>query len=66
LAPTRDPRVAVALGEALTDPASAVSVAAIQAIDSHYGAVCFTLVEVGRWWEANEADLRRRAKELPR
>jgi hypothetical protein len=59
LAPSQDPRVAVALGEAMQDPSPAVLAAA------HYGAGTST-AEVCAWWKQNEADLRRRAKLLPR
>jgi len=51
--------VAVALGEAMQDPSPAVLAAA------HYGAGTST-AEVCAWWKQNEADLRRRAKLLPR
>jgi hypothetical protein len=69
LAETRDVRVAVALGEALSD-AELGDGAAIML------ACCYrpqprllfadAIGESRRWWKANEADLRRRAAQLPR
>ena len=72
LAPTRDPRVGVALGQALTDDAPEVRSAAADLLLGHYAGVVtepspildpegFAL----RWWKKNEADLRRRAEQLP-
>jgi hypothetical protein len=71
LAPTRDPRVGVVLGElqerwhaapyrAPPDPGAA----AITLLRAHYlpGA---DYKQVLGWWKRNEADLRRRAKRLP-
>ncbi len=65
LAPTGDPRVGVALGEAL----EALGVrdhlarhAEVDLIEEHYH------TGGGRadaWWRENQADLRRRAKQLP-
>jgi hypothetical protein len=64
LAPTRDPRVAVALGELFVEEAA---IPAVRLLAEFYlpeekrgstDAVC-------DWWRANEADLRRRAAELP-
>jgi hypothetical protein len=65
LAPAHDPRVAVALGEALPDPWPAVRAAAFRGAAAYYGAGRST-AEVCAWWKENEADLRRRAKGLPR
>jgi hypothetical protein len=65
LAPSQDPRVAVALGEAMQDPSPAVLAAAFRGAAAHYGAGTST-AEVCAWWKQNEADLRRRAQELPR
>jgi hypothetical protein len=69
LAQTRDVRVAVALGEAMGD-------ADLREAPYHLMLLHFAsdltgdgqglLAEVARWWGKNEADLRRRAKELPR
>jgi hypothetical protein len=78
LAATRDPRVALVLGEALDRaagardfdnlevpiillathyvPKKAALAGSISPIDGH---------DVVKWWKANEADLRRRAKLLP-
>jgi hypothetical protein len=64
LAPTKDPRVAIALYEAAAEDSYLNSVLArffVQGTPfqkgSHY--------HVTDWWEANEANLRRRAKQLP-
>ena len=65
LAPSQDPRVAVALGEAMQDPSPAVLAAAFRGAAAYYGAGTST-AEVCAWWQENEADLRRRASELPR
>ena len=65
LGATRDPRVAVALMDASLDKANPTKVRleAIMALKAHFpDRNC----SVERWWEANEADLRRRASELPR
>jgi hypothetical protein len=75
LAPTGDPRVAVALGEALKGEGELVRLAAARNV-VYYGAppivasprVGFEARQIERashWWAANEADLRRRAKQLP-
>jgi hypothetical protein len=76
LAPTRDARVAVALGEALGDAALEVRSAAAAGLLGHYIGLADLLAkpparlteeqEALRWWKGHEADLRRRAKELPR
>jgi hypothetical protein len=71
LAPARDPRVAVALGEALSDHCDWIVVNAWWAIEAHYNreplAGPYSSQRAAwRWWNVNEADLRRRAKELPR
>jgi hypothetical protein len=72
LAPIRDARVAVALGEAISSDDLEVSRRAIGLVFTHYEA---ELPEVSSaspisgmvfgWWKENEADLRRRAKQLP-
>jgi hypothetical protein len=68
LAPTHDPRVAVTLGEAMDRDHRL-------APDEQWHAKGLLLKyyagpdwsgRVGAWWEQNEADLRRRAKQLPR
>jgi hypothetical protein len=72
LAPTRDPRVAVALGEALESSNKRIISAAVYALAYHYDTcVLYPREETPdaaalRWWKANKADLYRRAKELPR
>jgi hypothetical protein len=65
LAPTADPRVAVALGEALASydlPYPELMLLA----EHHLPAKNRGSTDaVWDWWRENEADLRRRAKELP-
>ena len=71
LAPTHDPRVAVTLGEALAD--TEIDEVAAWELRSHYRTTRGSLPinkdelmkESTTWWKANEADLRRRAKQLP-
>jgi hypothetical protein len=71
LARTRDPRVAVALGEAMRNGQyDRVRLHACWAIEACYsrnlpGFPYNSIREAQRWWNANEADLRRRAQELP-
>jgi hypothetical protein len=72
LAPTGDPRAAVALGEALSDRSQPVSAAACDGLVDHYAPRAL-LEQFGerwltarQWLRVNEAELRRRAKELPR
>jgi hypothetical protein len=77
LAPSRDPRVAIALGEFLGCAADEVNqFDAALLICRHYGApLQFSKNGLSRgsefvrgagvWWEKNEADLRRRARQLP-
>jgi hypothetical protein len=69
LARTKDPRVAVVLGDLLTGPDEEVSFKAAVLMRQNFP------VEITAglyrsmalyWWEANEADLRRRAAQLPR
>ena len=74
LAPTGDVRVAVALGDAWGDTDGGLGTIAQNLLAEHYcpkgdepkshGAM--TWGRVTDWWKKNEADLRRRAKELPR
>jgi hypothetical protein len=72
LAPTRDPRVAVALGEAFDEEDKGyfrfrLSICLDEWFvppDFRPKADCIEVVR--RWWDANEADLRRRAAQLPR
>jgi hypothetical protein len=70
LAPTRDVRVAVALGEALDEPAGLLSGEAVVLLLAHYDIGPTSPLEdlsgvVHRWWKKNKTDLRRRAKLLP-
>jgi hypothetical protein len=70
LAPARDVRVAVALGEAVDGPAGLLSGEAVVLLLAHYDIGAMSPLEdlsgaVRRWWKANKADLRRRAKQLP-
>jgi hypothetical protein len=65
LGATRDPRVAVALMEACLDKANPTDVR-LEAILSLKAYFPDRDCSVERWWKENEADLRRRAKELPR
>jgi hypothetical protein len=75
LAPIRDPRVAVALGEALGNWNEKVRWAALSLILKYYcppprELEMFSTAALPRkaddWWKANEADLRRRAAQLLR
>jgi hypothetical protein len=73
LAATRDPRVAVVLGELLERSQTAPQrespdpgVAADVLLHVHYVPGGGGNKEVFDWWKKNEADLRRRAKLLPR
>ncbi len=70
LAPTKDPRVAVALGEALSDAdpdnAAASLLCQYYLPDSKPPSPKWAHLPAGEWWEANEDDLRRRAKLLPK
>jgi hypothetical protein len=68
LAPTRDPRVAIALVEAHPAGSTCMVQEDILLMDYfvrgtrfHHGDSMY----VDGWWEANEADVRRRAKQLP-
>ncbi|HEX5270274.1 MAG TPA: hypothetical protein VFW33_07305 [Gemmataceae bacterium] len=72
LAPTHDPRVALALGKGLGDPSFPVHAAACDCLVDYY-APRDLLESLGsrwmtacQWWNANEADPRRRAAQLPR
>jgi len=75
LAPTRDPRVAIALAQVAVDPELPLGERGRQhaafflmehyiprdqwVYDAKYS------VTAARWWEANEADLRRQARQQP-
>jgi hypothetical protein len=73
LAGVRDPRVAVALGQALYDPRSEVRVQAAFGIFFNQTGEVPKRMMTGKtavnwareWWAANEDDLRRRARRLP-
>ena len=75
LAPTKDPRVAVVLGEMLTGGERGVSKPGYRAaglINRYYSTYPVrgvgwdaTVGTADEWWKDNEADLRRRAKQLP-
>jgi hypothetical protein len=72
LAPTRDVRVCVALGEALGDAEVTVAGAAGLALARYYlpaavkGDRSDRYIAAFNWWLKNKADLRQRASELPR
>lgn len=71
LAPTRDVRVAVALGEALDEPGGVLSGEAVVLLLAHYDIGPTSPLEdlkgaVRRWWKKNKAELTRRAAKLPR
>jgi hypothetical protein len=72
LAPTHDPRVGVALGEALAEENSEVGkVAAYLIAKCSYRRASPLITskfyyDSQAWWKASEADLRRRAARLPR
>jgi hypothetical protein len=70
LAPTHDPRVTVIIGDALSDDSSEVARVAVQLAEEYYypgiGALSLHPKLIAkRWWEYHEADIRRRAHELP-
>jgi hypothetical protein len=72
LAATGDPRVAVVLGELMRDEkegdGAETTLGIFFACRPHSSVQChtFTSQQVRLWWHANEADLRRRAAQLPR
>jgi hypothetical protein len=74
LAETRDPRVAVALGQALYDRSDHLCFQAAFGILFHQSGekvekmmpAPATLAWARDWWDAHKADLRRRAAKLPR
>lgn len=65
LAPTRDPRVAVALGEVLASSGLPYPEIALLAEFYLPPEKVGSTDAVWDWWRANEAGLRRRARELP-
>jgi hypothetical protein len=69
LAPTKDPRVAMVLGELLTGQDEDVSFEAAVVLKQTFPSAIPSGVyreQALFWWKVNEAALRRRAKELPR
>ena len=68
-----DLRAVIAVGEALNDSSKEVRQAAVQIVLFGYGGISYGIRAIPsqfeqvaqRWWEKNEADLRRRAKQLP-
>jgi hypothetical protein len=69
LAPTRDPRVAIALVEAHPAGSTVMVREDLLLMDYFVRGTRFhrgDSMNVDGWWEANEADLRRRAAQLPR
>jgi hypothetical protein len=70
LAPTHDPRIAVVLGESLDSQEDILCVVACRLLDQHFVTgpkpPARRVHRVSDWWDAHEADLRRRAKQLPR
>jgi hypothetical protein len=70
LAPTCDVRVAVALGDAWGDSDGGVGTVAQALLAEYYceprpNTIAGAWGPVTDWWKKNEADLRRRAKQLP-
>jgi hypothetical protein len=70
LGPTRDPRVAVVLGEAMHDRSKLVSGEAVGQVVSYFlGPQVWGVLgprEVAElWWKENAADLRQRARQFP-
>ena len=70
LAATRDPRVTVELGEMLSsDSEGDVHVACMLILKHQFTRRSYSIGEFyglpPKWWKENEADLRRRAKQLP-
>jgi hypothetical protein len=68
LAPTHDPRVAIVLGEAMDTNDSVGCEAELLLLYYYVPRPAGSIVGgdwVHPWWDKNEADLRRRAKQLP-
>jgi hypothetical protein len=72
LASTHDPRVALALAQALTDGSAEVRSAGAAGLLGHFAELVTEPSpllddeqEGRRWWKRHEADLRRRAQQLP-
>jgi hypothetical protein len=69
LAKTRDPRVAVELGKWLVGANRDLQFEAIGQLALHFARETRfdngKVINVTAWWDANEAGLRRRAKQLP-
>ena len=75
LAAIRDPRVALALGEAfMQDNPQELRLAGIRAVVTYYARLppeqrsdnLYAFINARAWWKENEADLRHRAAQLPR
>ena len=74
LARTRDPRVALVLGELFQGRDAAVAknevtfghIVSKHTLQQFYATEAAGREEIYDWWKANEADLRRRASRLPR
>jgi hypothetical protein len=74
LAGSRDVRVEVVLGElreagvadGASEAANRLGFEAHCLLARHYGLMGYSDAEIRRWWADNEADLRRRASQLPR
>ncbi|HZT80268.1 MAG TPA: hypothetical protein VFA26_08605, partial [Gemmataceae bacterium] len=64
LAPTRDPRVALLIREFPPDDIPPTTYIALRRLLVRYYVPPGERLD--RWWEANQADLRRRARQLPR
>lgn len=67
-ASSRDPRVVVALGEALYKPTPIEQFVGEWLLWHYYDPLDSCQPDIGRarlWWKKHEADLRRRAKKLP-
>jgi len=69
LAPSRDPRIAITLWEHADNRADDTRIEAIILLADHFVKGTRFATDkgllIGEWWEANEAELRRRAKQLP-
>jgi hypothetical protein len=72
LARTRDPRVGVVLGQRLDCGFPGVEIIpAAELLGRHYAPPAWlpsrkSFIRGWHWWEQNEVDMRRRAKQLPR
>jgi hypothetical protein len=69
LAPSRDPRVMVVIGEALFDESSWVIREAVRIVEEYYDPSIQLRSHSHRhyarlWWQGHEADMRRRAEQI--